>query len=238
MRKGQREKQRAGGKAAAVFATSAWRNIIQIFTSSPPLSLPTVFCFSQKKIVSFLLLPWDKRLLKGQSKHFCLTESTQKSGRLSKVEITLFSLKLLTPSRNSQLCLTHSLCLQPFAVQEQARPACRLGHWLLWLHQVNTPPRTQWPSWTMVLCTRFPSTPTRLCFTESPGIKGTLPMLTGPFLQKSLSCSLLQEQVSSTFLPSTDITRWGRLSPGWFQSSFVSSLLSQPSPRLMKPLIN
>lgn len=236
MRKGQREKLCAGGKAAAAFATSAWRNIIQIFTSSPPLSLPTVFCFSQKKIVSFLLLPWDKRLLEGQSKHFCLTESTQKSGWLSKAEITLFSFKLLSPSRNSQLCLTHSLWVQTICCA--GWPACRLGHWLLWLHQVNTPPRTQWPWWTMVLCTQFASTPTRVCFTESPGIKGTLPVLTGPFLQKSLSCSLLQEQVSSTFLPSTDITRWGRLSPGWFQSSFVSSLLSQPSPRLMKPLIN
>lgn len=56
------------------------------------------------------------------------------------MEITLFSLKLLSASRNSELCLTHSLCTEPFAVQELTWPACHSEHWLLGLHQVNTPP--------------------------------------------------------------------------------------------------
>ena len=69
-----------------------------------PLTDHYLFLFSEE-IVAFLLLPLEKRLLKGQSKHFCLIESIQKSGRRS------LSSELLSASRNSQLSLTCGLCV-------------------------------------------------------------------------------------------------------------------------------
>lgn len=45
---GRDKNPHVGGKVTAILAISAWRNTVQPSTFSPPLSLFTIFFFSQK----------------------------------------------------------------------------------------------------------------------------------------------------------------------------------------------
>lgn len=158
-------------------------------------------------------------MLKGQSKCFCLIESIQKLGRISKVEICLFSPKPLSASRNSQLCLTHSLGTQPLAVQllqlAGANLACLpLGALAFMVAPSKYPsPYTVTSFWVKTVANSGP------LYQISLRINMSLQLQTHQRYPAHVNGTFPSEiftivPVSRPFLPCSDITRWGRLSPG------------------------